>query len=34
LPNTEAELNMGRQHQSIEPLSDTRAALLQFPIIP
>jgi hypothetical protein len=32
--NTDEELNSGRQHQSIEPVSDISAALLQFPITP
>jgi hypothetical protein len=32
--NMEAESNSGRQHQSILPVFDTKAALLQFPMIP
>jgi len=31
---TEAESNSGKQHQSIEPVSETKAAVLQFPMIP
>jgi hypothetical protein len=34
LAKTEEELNSGRQHQSIHPVFDTRAALLQLPITP
>jgi hypothetical protein len=31
---TEAESNSGKQYQSIEPVSETKPAVLQFPIIP
>lgn len=34
LAKTDGESNLGKQHQSIDPVLEIKAALLQLPIIP